>query len=89
MKNLPYSTFSDFQPKNRSFKHPSTIKNEFVDIPNYRLASKAFDAQHLDKFLTRVNESESIVTSQRNYAAQPNSAMLEDEVLHADDLMSD
>lgn len=33
------------------------MRQEFVDIPNYHLASKAFDVRHLDKFLTRVNDS--------------------------------
>jgi len=62
MKNLPYSTFSELEKRKgvTAFKHPATIKNEFSDIPNYRLSSKAFDAQHLDKFLVRVNEGETV-----------------------------
>ena len=71
MKNLPHSTFSDFeggkQRGGSAFKHPSTIKNEFSGIPNYQLVSKAFDAQHLDKFLTKINESERSVSMNINY----------------------
>ena len=58
MKSVPHCKFSDFQNK-ATFKHPSSIKNEFSDIPNYRLTSKAFDARHLDQFLVRVNVSDS------------------------------
>lgn len=59
IKSLPHCKFSDYQPKS-TFKHPSTIKNEFEDIPNYKLTSKAFDARHLDRFLVRVNVSDSV-----------------------------
>ena len=59
MKSVPHCKFSDFQPK-ATFKHPSSIKNEFDDVPNYQLTSKAFDARHLDRFLIRVNENDSI-----------------------------
>lgn len=85
MKNLPHCTFSDFQGKKGGvngascFKHPSQIKNEFSDIPNYQLASKAFDAQHLDKFITKINESE--MNSFNQFQLQQTTAE-DDEVLH-------
>ena len=60
MKSVPHCTFSDFQGRNgeSTFKHPSTIKKGFTDIPNYRLTGKSFDAMHLDRFIVRVNESD-------------------------------
>ena len=69
MKNLPFCTFSEYQRKGcATFKHPASAKNEFSDIPNYKLSSKAFDARHLDKFLIRVNESESVNFTQPSMA---------------------
>lgn len=60
MKQTPHCTFSDFECKGmrNSFKTPNTVRKEFMGVPNYQLASKAFDVQHLDKFLTRVNDTE-------------------------------
>jgi len=49
-----------------SFKDPKEVKEEFSSIPNYHLASKAFDVRHLDRFLVRVNQSDSV-----NFATEP------------------
>ena len=60
MKQVPHCTFSDFEGRQAGmiYKSPQTINKEFSSIPNYRLASKAFDAQHLDRFITRLSQSE-------------------------------
>ena len=48
--------YSDFAPKG-SIKSSVEINGQFKDVPNYRLAGKSFDVQHLDKFLMRFNEA--------------------------------
>ena len=55
LKQVPYCSFSDFEGKSTGmvYKSPKTINQEFSSIPNYRLTSKAFDAQHLDRFVAR------------------------------------
>ena len=80
MKNLPYCTFSEYNRKGcATFKHPSSAKNEFSDIPNYKLSSKAFDARHLDRFIVRVNESEGVNFSQLSMS-QENVRVIPDDV---------
>lgn len=75
MKQTPHCNFSDFEGRGirTSFKAPSTVRKEFVDIPNYQLASKAFDVRHLDKFLSRVNESGDSVNQSYQLLAMSNS----------------
>ena len=56
MKSVPYSTFSDFKPKNgTAFRDRKLVSSEFEHVPNYKLTSKAFDVRHLDRFITRIN----------------------------------
>ena len=56
MKNVPYSTFSDFAPKSgTAFRNRKIVSDEFEGIPNYKLTSKAFDVRHLDRFINKIN----------------------------------
>ena len=59
MKNVPYSTFSDFVPKNGTvFRNRQLVRDEFEEVPNYKLTSKAFDVRHLDRFINKINTSD-------------------------------
>ena len=56
MKNVPYCTFSDFAPRTgTAFRNRKIVSEEFEDIPNYKLTSKAFDVRHLDRFINKIN----------------------------------
>ena len=62
MKTTRYCKFSDFEnpSKGCTFKQPKAVVDDFADTPNYNLTSKAFDVRHLDRFLTKVNQRDSI-----------------------------
>ena len=61
VKSVPYCTYSTFKNKRGApCRDIKAIKEEFNEIPNYRLTSKAFDAQHLDKFISKINTHDSI-----------------------------
>ena len=69
IRSVPHCSFSDFEGRGgsiKNFRKPSLAKNDFHDIPNYRLSSKAFDAQHLDRFIIRVNENPNNIMSFRS-----------------------
>ena len=56
MKNVPYCTFSDFATTSgTAFRNRKIVSDEFEDIPNYKLTSKAFDVRHLDRFINKIN----------------------------------
>ena len=70
MKSVPYCTYSTFKDKRGApCRDIKAIKDEFSEIPNYRLTSKAFDAQHLDRFITKFNSQDSINFGSANFSA--------------------
>ena len=56
---MPHSTFSDFE-HGAGYRKPKRVAKEFVDLPNYYLKGKAFDAQHLDNFIRSMGVSDSV-----------------------------
>ena len=61
MKSVPYCTYSTFEQSKKQNRVGaiSSSTNDFNDIPNYKLTSKAFDAQHLDRFINKLNMHDS------------------------------
>ena len=57
---MPHCTFSSFDKDTTQFRDRESVMQDFVTVPNYKLASNAFDAQHLDRFISRVNVADSI-----------------------------
>ena len=55
--------YSEFAQKG-TVKTSQQIQGQFTDIPNYKMTSKAFDVQHLDKFLQRMSSLDQPVNDQ-------------------------
>ena len=59
MKSMPHCTFSDFDESiKKNNRERKVVRGDLSATPNYYLAGASFDAAHLDRFLTRVNETE-------------------------------
>ena len=79
MKQVPHCTFSSFDSNRGGFHDKKSVVEDFQAVPNYKLASSGFDAQHLDRFISRVNVADSInfssseqaLTAERHSVATP------------------
>ena len=63
VKSVRHCTFSTFENKRGTFHDKKAVEAAFQAVPNYQLASKGFDATHLDRFITRLSQQDSISLS--------------------------
>ena len=82
MKSVPHCTFSSFEKRDTTtFRDKKAVLEDFSGVPNYKLSSKDFDVQHLDRFISRIKVADSI-----NFNPSKSSLSVVDKQFASDDI---